>query len=395
VIRATRKSGRNGGYGNTGHYANLTSGTFQFGQVFTTDITIGQQNVKLVIDTGSSDTWVVGSKFQCLDVSSHNTIPQKQCAFGSTWNIANDFKVTPNENFNITYGDGETLTGIVGTERVTLAGLTVPDQTIGVVNRAAWYGDGLSSGLLGLSFPGHTNAHTGNNGSDDSDSNKVLYNPLFTNMVKEHLTAPVFSIALDRPSASASKPHNYGGVLAIGGLPPVAIKSDFVTVPIEIAQGDKSYYWYTLTIDALVYSGVENTNFTGTLSTLRNKKSNTSFQAFVDSGTPYLDLPTAHSNAVNKLFDPPAVWSDDLQGYVTSCKAKVPEFGIVIGGKTFYINPLDNLVPIIGNSVNCTTGIVDGGASGLQTLGAVFMTNVVSVFDLGKNKMQFAQREFY
>ena len=45
----------------------------------------------------------------------------------------------------------------MGKEHVTLAGIEVQDQTIAVVRKAAWYGDGVSSGLLGLGFPQLTN----------------------------------------------------------------------------------------------------------------------------------------------------------------------------------------------------------------------------------------------
>lgn len=49
-------------------------------------------------------------------------------------------------------GDGEFLSGIFGYENTTLAGLTV-NQTIALVNYAAWFGDTVTSGLLGLAYP--------------------------------------------------------------------------------------------------------------------------------------------------------------------------------------------------------------------------------------------------
>lgn len=36
-------------------------------------------------------------------------------------------------------GDGEYLTGVIGTETVTLAGIAVPKQTVALVTSAAWY----------------------------------------------------------------------------------------------------------------------------------------------------------------------------------------------------------------------------------------------------------------
>jgi hypothetical protein len=79
-------------------------------------------------------------------------LPESDCDFGPTYNVTDTFKQIPNENFNITYGDGEFLTGIVGIEEVTLAGLKVK-QEVALVNYAAWEGDGTTSGLIGLAYP--------------------------------------------------------------------------------------------------------------------------------------------------------------------------------------------------------------------------------------------------
>ena len=58
---------------------------------------------------------------------------------------------------------------------------------------------------------------------------------------------PVFSLALDRPS-----PDNPvgGGLLAIGGIPNVAIDGDFVSVPIYPFFMD-TYAFYTIPLDGI------------------------------------------------------------------------------------------------------------------------------------------------
>lgn len=53
------------------------------------------------------------------------------------------------------------MTGIVGTEKVTVAGITVENQEIAVVDLAAWSGNNLSSGLIGLAFASLTSAFAG------------------------------------------------------------------------------------------------------------------------------------------------------------------------------------------------------------------------------------------
>jgi len=122
------------------------------GEEFATEITFGTETFESIVDTGSSDTWIIETEFSCINVS--NSAPETEdfCAFGPTYTVSDTFTQIPDENFNITYGDGEFLTGIIGTEEVTLAGITVK-QTVAVVNVAAWEGDGTTSGLIGLAYP--------------------------------------------------------------------------------------------------------------------------------------------------------------------------------------------------------------------------------------------------
>ena len=122
------------------------------GEEFATSITFGDETFESLVDTGSSDTWIVETGFKCVDITTSTPEPESYCAFGPTYNVTDTFKQTPDENFNITYGDGEFLTGIIGTESVTLAGITV-NQTVALVNYAAWEGDGTTSGLIGLAYP--------------------------------------------------------------------------------------------------------------------------------------------------------------------------------------------------------------------------------------------------
>lgn len=135
--------------------SNYTTGLTSLfvGEEFATEITFGDQTFLSTVDTGSSDTWIVESGFACVDVDTSEPEPEGYCRFGPTYNVTDTFSLLePVENFNITYGDGEFLTGVVGTEKVTLAGLTV-NQTVSVVNYAAWNGDGVTSGLIGLAYP--------------------------------------------------------------------------------------------------------------------------------------------------------------------------------------------------------------------------------------------------
>lgn len=126
--------------------------SLEIGEEFATNITFGHQTFVSIVDTGSSDTWVVQNGFQCVNITTEAPLPEAECAFGPPLASDAGFSQIPNQNFNITYGDGEFLTGIVGFEDVTLAGIKVR-QEVALVDYAAWFGDSTTSGLTGFAYP--------------------------------------------------------------------------------------------------------------------------------------------------------------------------------------------------------------------------------------------------
>jgi hypothetical protein len=93
------------------------------------DITVGKQTVKVILDTGSSDTWLIKKGFQCVSAS-HQPTTEDTCHFGSVYNGNFAQGPIPDVYFAITYGDREFLTGNFGYEDVTFAGITVTQQEV-------------------------------------------------------------------------------------------------------------------------------------------------------------------------------------------------------------------------------------------------------------------------
>ncbi|KAL8733212.1 MAG: hypothetical protein Q9166_002229 [cf. Caloplaca sp. 2 TL-2023] len=360
-----------------------------FGEIlYTTNITFGTQTFEAIVDTGSSDTWAVQSGFQCVQGRrpAEITVPEAECEFGHLITTSPTFKQIPGQNFKVGYADGEELTGIVGTEDVTLAGITVKNQEVGIVNHAYWNGDNSSSGLIGLAYPNLTSAYKGNNPIYDTDSDSVPYTPLFTNMYTQGLVAPVFSIAINR------RGEETGGLLALGGLPPVNYSSTFACTPLKTTVtrrpgsgvngttlDEPQYKYYSISVDGLI-SG---TSF-----------DSKTFEAHVDSGTSLLVLPEDTADAINDLFVPPGVHNFSFGQYDVDCNAKAPDLAIKIGGQTFHINPKDLIIKDENGSGACFTGIT-ASYNRLAVLGDVFLKNVVAVFDIGHREMRFAARESY
>lgn len=345
------------------------------------------------MDTGSSDTWLVGNSFQCLAASTNDHLQEDACAFGPTYTPASTFKPIANENFNTQYSSGESLIGTFGTETVTVAGITVPNQQIALVKQAAYNGDGVTSGLLGLAFPGNTRAYSGDDAHQDSAQTQKIYNPIFTSMYRNGDIPPLFSIALDR--------NTNGGHLALGGLPPVAHDNGFASSPFQIlttsipnsnTASSSGYTLYTITTEGFTYKNSSSTQWSGTTNPYTNPTDPTQVQMIVDSGTTIISLPQNAADAVNSLFSPKPFYKDNSGFYHIPCDAKPPVFGVRIGMQTFYINPKDMVVDIGGS---CLSGVGASAPGGLNVLGHTFLKNVVAVFDVGANMMRFAARENY
>jgi len=357
------------------------------GEEFATNITFGTETFESIVDTGSSDTWLVESGFQCVDLDSGADETEAYCDFGPAYNVTDTFSQIPDENFNITYGDGEFLTGIVGYENVTLAGITV-NQTVSLVNYAAWEGDNTTSGLIGLAYPALTSAYAGTDPALDNMAagEQIEYSPIFETMYTAGLVSPLFSLAILRDISGDS------GYLALGGLPPVTINGSFTETPILITTIDgypQTYDFYTINIEGITLDG----------KTVRRSSGAT--QYIVDSGTTLNYFPTSIANAVNDAFVPAAEYDEDEGAYIVDCDATPPSLGININGTVFYTNPLDMILLAgtdeDGNDV-CISGIDDGGsdaAEDVYILGDTFQKNVVTVFDVGAGVLHFAAREFY
>jgi hypothetical protein len=378
------------------YYADFTSTTY--GTRFDVNVTLGNQTFALLVDTGSSDTWVVGSDYLCINDTSNAILPQQACAFTpQTYRPSPTFQLVPDEFFGEQLGSGK-LSGLVGREDVTLGGVTVKGQQIGVANKTSQIGDGIDSGLVGFGYPSLTAAHLGsivNVSNTTFNFDIAVYNPLFVSMYKQGLVEPYFSVALERtPINELTGP---GGYLTLGGIPPVPHDSNFSRTPVEITPVPVNYTgnkpqrsWWTINIEGVTYgSSADSQDMT---------TNSTNFLAVVDTGNWFNFHPPELVEKVNRLFDPPGEWKTDPNGiptYIVDCNATAPAFGYKIGGQTFFHNGKD-LITNVGGGV-CVSSLVSnedatiGGVTAV-ILGDAFLKNVVAVFDFGKNEMRFAAR---
>ena len=319
---------------NKTYYAPIDLDTVFASQYFLTNVTFGTETFLAEIATADTDTWLVGTKFQYLDVNT-KLAPLQHLLH---------LQQIQNESFGVSYANGETLIGIVGTERVTLAGLTVFNQTVRVVTTAAWSGDGVSSCVVGLAFPSATFFLGDTIENPDQNNAPIKYNRIFTKMYFQGYVNPIFSLAIDPGIAT--------GQLAIGGVLNVAVSQPCATAPFQnmnpnegkndMTTATSHYYVYAINVGfAFDSQGEQNLNET---------------LALVDSTMLFLQAPASMAQAVNGNFSPPAVQSSSGGMYEVECNATAPRFGFVVENQAFLIDPADMIVNI-GDGQRCQSGI--------------------------------------
>ncbi|KAF2641084.1 acid protease [Massarina eburnea CBS 473.64] len=378
------------------------------GRVYMTNVSLANKEYTLVIDTGSSDTWIASTEFVCLSKYSQTALPQGECGFGTLYDRVDSktYEGIGGRAFGVRYTDGEFLVGELGRERLGFGGVGVGGeglkvgQTIGVVERGWWGGDGISSGLMGLAYP------TLASNSEELNYTSIVFS-LFEN---DPSIPPIFSLALNRPTIQ----HPIaGGLLAIGGIPDVKHDGVFISVPIQQVVED-TYAFYSIEVEGFDIAAPDtspssspsqgdstaasspspsisppsppthppttkpdphkkakappapkpkNKNPHARQITRPPNSSPNSTIIFspnltmvIDSGCTLLYIPDDIADRIAALFVPRAVFAANTNTYLVPCFAKPPRVGIVIKGRSFYIHG-DDLM-------NKAPGAVGGGGVG-------------------------------
>ncbi|KAJ7664537.1 acid protease [Mycena polygramma] len=373
---------------NTGNLVRLNGAAFD--HEYVVNASVGGKYFNLILDTGSSDLWVVQDQFSCLDLNG-TAVPASTCDFGPAHYKPADsptFRPFPNVTFFVQYGSGEHLRGPAGFDDVKVGDMSVTQQIFGLPNLNAFLGDGVSEGVLGLAFPRLTSVY--------NSTGQMQYTPFFLKAVEENkLVNPVFSISLDRPNFEQSKNDSFDlnlGLLAFGGIVPIPVLNISATVSVQRFSGNipsnsdnATFLWYTVDVDSCTLPGG------GALTTSSNN-------TILDSGSTFNYLPTPIAVAFNAQFSPPATLNASSGLYVVDCNASAPAFAATIGGTSFTVDGKDQIVPQ-GNGVNaCWSGTQDGGpdvAGNIFTLGDVFLHNVVTTFNPVDGEVTITQRAPY
>ncbi|XP_028846772.1 gastricsin-like [Denticeps clupeoides] len=298
------------------------------------------QDFYVHFDTGSSTLWV-NSVFCSSDACKQHPLfnPKKSSTYHSQ-----------GKPFSIQYGTGS-LTGVLGSDTVTIGGLKVHDQTIGLskTEPGSNFARPLHDGLMGLAFM--------------PDKHTIVDTMIKENLIEE----PVFAFYLSRNS-------NQGSQVVFGGTDPSQYQGDISWVPVE-----KGSHWQ------LVFEGFEvNHKSTGWCSK--------GCAAIVDTGTSMLEAPPQY---VQKLHSMLGAQAGDGGHYTFHCGSvsSLPTLTFVMNGAHIKLPPSAYVQEHNGH---CKSGIKashekyrDGKPN--WVLGDVFLQNFYTVFDQGKARVGFAK----
>ncbi|KAI0019797.1 acid protease [Xylariomycetidae sp. FL0641] len=360
-------------------YENITV-TNSYATEHAVEATFNGITLKLLLDTGSADTWVKSGVFVCKTASNESQ-PGSVCALGPAY--GGEFTGAPidNQHFSIKYADGEAIRGRLGYMDVEFANITVHGQEVAMADEGTWHGDNVTSGVLGLAYPSLTNAYWGSDLDDNSQPQPSPYSPIFSSMVFDGLVEAYFVVALDRNTSN--------GMIGIGDYPPIDIsKSWYSETPLLIADlVDKDITasqpsFYTIIPDGFRYGQTDSTD---------------RYPYIIDTGTTLTYVPPALADAINGQFVPPATYMSQYGSYFTACDAIPPKVALLVESSQYIFNPLDliNTEAKDPETGLCQTGIASGGVGGPFVLGENFLTNVVVQFNVEAGLVRINSREFY
>ncbi|EEA25090.1 hypothetical protein TMatcc_006691 [Talaromyces marneffei ATCC 18224] len=312
--------------GNPGQAGSVTADPCFNDAAYLSLIRVGNNELLVDLDTGSSDMWV--------------KIRQTPTAGPRTYDPITGVEL-PNHYWHIKYGDGSTAGGRVYKDKIQVSNVTYPHQAIEVADyltsQKIIFRDVLD-GVMGLAFP---------------RLNTVQPTPqnTFYENVKESLDIPVFAAYLK---------HRAAGTFDFGYIDSQKYTGEIIYKAVDPIQG----FW-NVTLD-----GFSIGFYTAFID----------FQAVVDTGSSLL-LFDDWMVSMYYTYVATAYYSYQHGGWVFDCKENIPPFTIIIGQHDVVIPPEYIKYAVISGTV-CYGGI-QPTPHDYNILGDIFLKTLYVIFDNG------------
>ncbi|KAF9538480.1 hypothetical protein EC957_006713 [Mortierella hygrophila] len=317
------------------------------------------QEFSVVFDTGSSDLWIPSTSCQtltCMTLRRFN--PARSSTFhqdGRPWSI--------------NYADDSKVSGVLATDNIKVAGITINDQTFGMasVNSGSTAATGVD-GIMGLGF---------NSNSEMGNVNTPITNMILQNQIDQ----PIVSVWLNKASDQDASLSN-GGQFIFGGVDPSLYIGPITYVPVTSTKE------WQISIDQ-IFIGRKELSLSSAASS-----------AIVDTGSSYILFPDYLATAFHRAI--PNSQYDSKLGWWIPCSLansrSVGDLTFVLGGKKFSV-PLSDIVILKSAFNNYCLSAIDswqelaghGGQSGIL-LGDLFVKNQYVVYDYQKEQIGFAEK---
>ncbi|KAK6530862.1 hypothetical protein TWF281_007698 [Arthrobotrys megalospora] len=245
------------------------------------DVKVGTppQNMRLQIDTGSSDVWAPSANSRYCSSS------QDPCTEGSYNPLrSTSRKLVSRESFSISYLDGTHAKGDFITEIFSLGNCTIPDLQMGV-----GYETDISAGIMGIGYPSNSAA-------------TVAYPGLVQSLVSNgFINSHAYSLYLN------DQESNKGSVL-FGGIDTKKYTGKLIGLPIQLERGSNVPKDFLVALSSVGFIGENGTE--RTISTQR-------LGAVLDCGSSLTYLPNSTVTTLVKQVG--GVWDHGLGSYTVPC----------------------------------------------------------------------------
>lgn len=344
--------------------------------IYDIEVEIGDQNVTLLVDSGSYSLWTVQADYRCTD--GYNNFTQATCGLVGTYEPSSDpttvawDDVTYYEDYGSGYAQGAAYNATV-----KVAGLVVSDYPIGYASEIDFQGgDGRAAGIIGLGIGVATGFQTVINNT------LISLTPTgFFSRLRTQLDAWEFAITLDQGLSNGPTPISNTGELALGGLTSSmssslnkSIDPLFASVPISAADTKATYTKWGGIVQGWTYP--TNTTSSGFATPFAS-------DVLFDSGTAFLRLDVDSFTNYNQLWSGSTPRFQRVSGteqyYYIDCNATAPDFAFLLGGETRNVSSAD-LIYRLENGT-CRSSVTQGVNSPMYVLGAPFFKSNVVVFD--------------
>ncbi|CCC69320.1 hypothetical protein NCAS_0C03300 [Naumovozyma castellii] len=336
------------------------------------DVGTPSQRVTVLLDTGSSDFWVMGSDNPyCSDDTSTTGI---DCSEFGTFDSSSSSTFHNNGTaFNIHYGDGSFALGTWGTDTVSIDDITLDALSLAVANSS-----NSSMGVIGLGLAGLETTYSSSHAVKSGQTYQYANFPLALKNAGI-VAANAYSLYLNDPEETT-------GNILFGAVDHSLYSGQLYTIPlvnIYSGSGFKNAVEFDVTLN-----GIGIVDSSGSATTV----STTPIIALLDSGTTLTYFPTQYVSLLAAQLG--AQYSSSNGYYTISCDAMqdtTTKLVFDFGG--FHINAtLADFVVQSGTST-CFLSIIPQNSSS-AILGDTFLNNAYVVYDLDNLEISMAQAKW-